>query len=312
MSHKLNPQIVGLLAEMQAKNAPPVQMLSPKEARETRNPMLAELGGSPEPVSNVVNRQIPGPAGDIPVRIYSPEGDGPFPVFVFFHGGGYVIGNLDTHDAPCRAIANLTPCVVISVDYRLAPENKFPAAAEDAYAATLWAANNTGEINGDPARIAVGGDSAGGNLAAVVSLMARDKKGPDLRYQILIYPIINLASIDTQSYTEHAEGYLLTREGMIYYRDHYLSQEQDAHNPYASPLLAEDHSGLPPALIIAAEYDVLKDEGEAYIDMLSRAGVPVTYKLYDDMIHAFYNMAGVVDRAKDAFEDIAAGLRSLK
>ena len=310
--NQLNSQIVRLLEEMQAKGAPPVQMLSPQEARETRNPVLKELGGVPEPVEKVENKQIPGPAGTIPVRIYSPEGEGPFPVFVFFHGGGYVIGNLDTHDAPCRAIANRAACIVVSVDYRLAPENKFPAAAEDAYAATLWVAENAKEINGNPKCIAVGGDSAGGNLAAVVCLMARDKKGPPLKYQVLIYPIANLASFDTQSYGEHAEGYLLTREGMIYYRNHYIGKEEDAQNPYASPLLADDLSDLPPALMIAAEFDVLKDEGKAYVDRLNQAGVSVEYRLYDDMIHAFYNMAGVVDRTKDAFKDIAARLRFLK
>jgi acetyl esterase len=239
-----------------------------------------------------------------------PDGNGPFPILVYFHGGGYVIGNLDTHDSPCRALTNRASCLVVSADYRLAPEHKFPAAIEDAYATTQWFAKNANRLNGDANRIAVGGDSAGGNLAAAVCLMARDKGGPELRYQILIYPITNLASFDTDSYRDHAEGYMLTGEGMVYYRDHYINRKEDLKNPYVSPLLADDLSGLPPALMIAAEYDVLKDEGKAYVDRLQQSGVPVDYRLCDDMIHAFFNMAGVVDRTQDAYNDIATGLQS--
>jgi len=220
-----------------------------------------------------------------------------------------VIGNLDTHDGPCRALANRSDCIVVSVDYRLAPESKFPAAADDAYAATCWAAENATGINGDASRIAVCGDSAGGNLAAAVCLMARDKSGPDLKCQVLVYPITNLESLDTDSYRQHAEGYLLTADGMLYYRNHYIDREKDTRHPYASPLLAEDLSGLPPALMIAAEYDVLKDEGKAYVDRLQRAGVSVEYKLYEDMIHAFFNMGGIVDTAQAAYDDAAAALR---
>lgn len=200
---------------------------------------------------------------------------------------------------------------MVSVDYRLAPEHKFPAALEDAYAATHWVAQTAHRINGDPGRIAVGGDSAGGNLAAVVSLMARDKGGPTLVYQVLVYPVTNLSSFDTDSYREHGEGYILTRENMEYYRNHYLGREEDGQNPYASPLLAEDLRDLPPALVITAEFDVLTDEAKAYAKRLRGAGVPVEYSCYDGMIHPFFSLAGAVDRAREAMDEATAALRSV-
>ena len=307
---KLNPQIYALLKKMQERGAPPVHTLTPTEARETRNPVFIDLGGPPEEVSKVEDMKVPGPAGEIPVRIYTPRGSGPFPALVYFHGGGWVICNLDTHDAVCRRLANRASCVVVSVDYRLAPEHKFPAAAEDAFAATRWVAENARIIDVDPGRIAVGGDSAGGNLAAVVSLMARDKGGPHLVHQLLVYPVTDLSSMDNDSYREHGQGYILTKDSMVYYGSHYLAGEEDALNPYASPLLAQDLSGLPSALVIAAEYDVLTDEGKAYADRLQEAGVPVRYSCYDGLIHAFFSMAGVVDRTRDALDEAAAALRS--
>jgi acetyl esterase len=231
-------------------------------------------------------------------------------VLVYFHGGGWVICNLDTHDSLCRSLANAASCVVASVDYRLAPEHPFPAAPDDAYAATQWIADNASQITGDPTRIAVGGDSAGGNLAAVVSLMARDKGGPSLQYQVLIYPVVDLSSFDTNSYREHGEGYILTRDSMEFYRSHYVKNVEDATHTYASPLLAEDLHGLPPALVLTAEVDVLTDEAEAYAHRLKEAGVPVTYRCYRGMIHPFLSLAGVVDRAKDGIHEIAGLLRA--
>jgi len=307
---KLDPQIDALLKKMQERGAPPVNTLTPTEARETRNPVFIDLGGPPEEVSKVENRNVPGPAGEIPLRIYTPRGSGPFPVLVYFHGGGWIICNLDTHDAVCRHLANGASCVVVSVDYRLAPEHKFPAAAEDAYAATRWVAENARIMDVDPERIAVGGDSAGGNLAAVVSLMAREKGGPQLVHQLLVYPVTDLSSMDNDSYREHGQGYILTKDSMAYYGSHYLAGEKDALNPYASPLLAKDLSGLPSPLVITAEYDVLTDEGKAYADRLQEAGVPVRYSCYDGLIHAFFSMAGVVDRTRDALDEAAAALRS--
>lgn len=310
-SRKIDPKIIALLQEMQQQGVPPVQSMKPHEARRTRNPTLEHLNGSSETVAKIENLNIPGPGGDLPIRVYTPEGKHPFPVLVYFHGGGYVIGNLDTHDGPCRALANRTPCIVLSVDYRLAPENRFPAAVDDAYAAVSWATDNAAVIGADAGRMAVAGDSAGGNLAAVVCLLAKINSYPDLKYQILIYPITDLSNVDNGSYREHAAGYMLTREAMIYYRDHYLGMGGDQKDPYASPLLADDLSGLPPALVIAAEFDILKDEGKAYADRLKNAGVPVIYSLYPDMIHAFFNLGGVTGRARDAIDEIARELQNV-
>jgi len=307
---KLDPQIEALLQQIEQQGMPPVHTLTPMKARETRNPVFVKLGGAPEAVANVENLTIPGQAGEIPIRIYTPQGRGPFPILVYFHGGGWVICNLDTHDSVCRSLANGASCIVVSVDYRLAPEHKFPAAVDDAYAATQWVADSANLINGDSARITVGGDSAGGNLAAVVSLMAREKGGPSLVYQVLIYPVTNVSSFDTNSYREHGEGYILTKDSMEYYRGHYIGHEEELQNPYASPLLAQELSGLPPALVITAEFDVLTDEAEAFANRLKQAGVPVTYTCYEGMIHAFFSLAAVVGRARDAMDEVTAALRS--
>lgn len=307
---ELDSQTQELLNQMAQKGAPPLNTLTPIEARELKNAVFLELGGSPEPVSSVVSMNIPGPAGNLPIRVYTPEGNPPFPVLVFFHGGGWVICSLDTHDSLCRSFANGTPCVVVSVDYRLAPEHKFPAAVEDSYAATLWVAQNADRLDGNPARIAVAGDSAGGDLAAVVSLMARDKGGPSIAYQVLIYPVTDLSSFETESYREHAGSYILTKASMEYYRGHYLGSEQDSYHPYASPRLAPDLSGLPPAFVVTAEFDVLADEAEAYAKRLEQAGVPVTYRCYEGMIHPFLSFIGVLDRARDAMVEVTAQLRS--
>lgn len=307
---KLDPQIEALLQQMEQQGMPPVHTLTPMKARESRNPVFIRLGGLPEAVAHVENLTIPGQAGEIPIRIYTPQGRGPFPILVYFHGGGWVICNLDTHDSVCRSLANGASCIVVSVDYRLAPEHKFPAAVDDAYTATQWVAYSANLINGDSARITVGGDSAGGNLAAVVSLMAREKGGPSLMYQVLIYPVTNVSSFDTNSYREHGEGYILTKDSMEYYGGHYIGHEEELQNPYASPLLAQELSGLPPALVITAEFDVLTDEAEAFANRLKQAGVPVTYTCYEGMIHAFFSLAAVVGRARDAMDEVTAALRS--
>lgn len=307
---KLDPQVEAFLHQMEQQGTPPVHTLTALQARETRNPVFIKLGGPPESVADVKNLDIPGPAGQIPLRIYTPKGTGHFPVLVFFHGGGFVICNLDTHDSICRALSNGASCIVVSVDYRLAPEHKFPAAVDDAYAATQWVGLNADRINGDPNRIAVGGDSAGGNLSAVVSLMARDRGGPSLIYQLLIYPVTNLSSFDTDSHRQHGEGYILTRDGMGYYRDHYIEHKEELKNPYASPLLARELTGLPPALVITAQFDVLTDEAEAYANRLKEAGVQVKYICFDGMIHAFFSLPTVIDRAREAMDEATAALRS--
>ncbi|HEY7414161.1 MAG TPA: alpha/beta hydrolase, partial [Ktedonobacteraceae bacterium] len=238
----LDPQAQAFLDEMAALNAPPLNTLPPEAARQGARMQLALA--EPEPVAKVENRTIPGPQGDIPVRVYTPEGDGPFPVLVFFHGGGWVICDLDTHDDVCRSLAKGTPCIVVTVDYRLAPEHKFPAAVEDCYAATQWVARNAASLNGDPARVAVGGDSAGGNLTAVIAQLARDRGEPPLAFQLLIYPATDFNS-NTPSSRENADGYFLTRDDMIWFRDHYLNSLDDRNNPLASPALTSDLSGLP-------------------------------------------------------------------
>ena len=243
------------------------------------------------------------------MRVYTPEGRGPFPLVVFFHGGGWVLGDLDTHDPMCRALCSGADCVVVSVDYRLAPEHRFPAAPDDALAATRWVAAHAAEIGGDPVRIAVAGDSAGGNLAAVTSLRIRDEGGPTLRGQLLIYPGLGYPSPPTPSYIENAEGYGMTRESATWFWDQYLGDRSQATNPHAAPLLAPDLRGLPPALVITAEYDVLRDEGEQYVERLRAAGVPARLSRYNGVHHRFAELIGILDQAEQARDEMCAWLR---
>ncbi|HEX7733606.1 MAG TPA: alpha/beta hydrolase fold domain-containing protein [Ktedonobacteraceae bacterium] len=304
----LDPQTREYLDQMAALNMPPLSALQPEVMRQL---IAAQVASEPpgEPVARVEDRTIPGPAGEIPVRIYTPEGEGPFPLLVYFHGGGWVICDLDTHDSGCRSLCNGAGCVVVSVDYRLAPEHKFPAAVEDCYAATSWVAEHAAEIDGDAAHLAVGGDSAGGNLTAVVAQLARDQHGPRLFLQLLIYPATNFTA-QTPSKKENAEGYFLTVEDMDWFEGHYLNSQEDRLNPLASPLLASDLSNLPPALILTAEYDPLRDEGEQYGQRLQEAGVPVTMRRYDGLIHGFFNSALIIDAARRAVEETSRALRA--
>lgn len=305
----LDPQVKKLLDEAAAAGGPPLSRQTPEEARQGARNTAAATSLPPEPVARVEDRCIPGPGGDIPVRIYTPAGPGPMPVLVYFHGGGWVMSDLNTHDGLCRALANRSCAMVVSVDYRLAPEAPFPAAIEDACAATLWVWRNAASLGADPSRVAVGGDSAGGNLAAATCLWSRDQGFPPIAFQLLIYPVVD-RSFDTRSYLENAEGYHLSRESMIWFWRQYLAQESDGLNPLAAPLRAESLAGLPPALVITAEYDPLRDEGEAYAARLKEAGVPVTLTRYQGMIHAFVRMAGVLDKGKAAVEECSAALRS--
>ncbi|QQK81153.1 alpha/beta hydrolase fold domain-containing protein [Salicibibacter cibi] len=302
----LDPQAQFVLEQLKALGGPPMEMLSPEEARASAN--FSPLAGPPEKVENVTNKTIPGPDGEIPVRIYTPDSEGPFPALVYYHGGGWVIGDLVTVDVPCRRIANQTNCVVVSVDYRLAPEHKFPAAIEDAYAAVKWVADDANTIQVDPSRIAVGGDSAGGNLATVVAMMARDKGGPAIVQQILLYPVTNHA-FDTNAYEENADGFFLTKAMMQWFWSHYLRDEDDGKKPYASPLLADDLSGLPPAFVITAGFDPLRDEGEAYAERLKAANVPVETTRYDAMIHGFCWMPGAIEQGKNALDQVSSSLK---
>jgi len=268
---------------------------------------VSRAGPRPE-VAAVEDRRIPGPAGDIPLRIYTPEAPGPRPGLVFFHGGGWVFCSIETHDVMCRNFANGVGCSVISVDYRLAPEHRHPAAAEDAYTATCWVAEHAAELGVDPARIGVGGDSAGGNLAAVVPLLARERGGPALKHQLLIYPITDYPT-DTASYLENADAPLLSRALMQAFWDYYLPEVEARGAPTASPLRAESLAGLPAATVITAEYDPLRDEGDAYAGRLREAGVPVVHTRYEGMIHGFFAF-DVLDGAKRAHDDVFRELRA--
>ena len=265
--------------------------------------------GAPETVAHVENITIPGPGGEIPLRIYTPEGSGPFPILMYFHGGGWVLGNLSVRDNTCHFFANTVGCIVISVDYRLAPKHKFPSAVEDAYTATQWAAEYGGDINGDASRIAVGGDSAGGNLAAVVCLMAQDRGGPPLVFQVLAYPATNLATLETNSYRNFARGYGLTKSHVKWFRKQYLPDEKDRKNPYASPLLADDLSKVPPALVLTGEFDVVRDDGESYVGRLKEAGVSARYIRYADKGHMAYWITSS-GRAGDAQYQMAFALQA--
>lgn len=302
----LDPQAQAVLDMMAAAGLPPYEQISVEEARARYN--ASQLGGKPEPVARVEDQQISGPEGPLRIRLYTPEGTGPFPVLVYFHGGGWVLGNIEGSDTLCRALTNAANCVVVSVDYHLAPEYKFPVPAEDCYAATQWVASNTAAFNGDETRIAVGGDSAGGNLAAAVCQMARDRSGPNLVYQLLIYPITGYIP-NTPSYQENGEHYYLTRAGMVWFWNHYLGNEEGGKNPYAAPLQAQNLNGLPSTMVITAEYDPLRDEGELYANHLQEAGIPTTVIRYPGMIHGFVRMGGAIDQSKKAIDDIAQQLR---
>jgi acetyl esterase len=243
------------------------------------------------------------------LRIYTPLGEGPFPLMMFFHGSGFVVCSLDTHDGMARNLCAGTGCVVVSVDYRLAPEAKFPAAPDDCLAATRWAAANAAALGGDPGKMFVAGDSAGGNLAAVTALRLRDEGGPQLLGQLLIYPVTDHYEPGTPSMMENAEGYGLTRVGMMWFWDHYLEHPSHGANPYASPLRAGDWRGLPPALVVTAEYDPLRDEGEYYAERLRQAGVPTEMKRWDGMNHGFFFWPGVVERSGQAMDEACDWVR---
>ena len=305
----LDPLAAGLLEQMAATGMPPLNEMSPADARLASAGFVA-LAGEPEPVGAVIDRTIPGPAGEIPARIYAPLGAAasPLPCLVYYHGGGWVLGDIAGVDTVLRAVANRAGCTVISIEYRLAPEHKFPAPLDDCYAALEWVAANAPMLGVDPGRLAVGGDSSGGNLAAAVALRARDHQGPVLRHQTLIYPVTN-HDYGTESYAVNGDGYLLTREMMQWFWSQYLPTAEEGRNPWASPLAAGDLAGLPSAFVATAEFDPLRDEGEAYAARLAAAGVKVRQKRYEGQIHAFWQMVGVFPAALEAATDAAAELR---
>jgi len=305
----LHPQVAKAIEQMAAAG-PPLHHMSPQEARLAME-VSRGTTDNPEKVGNVEDRVIPGVAGKQPIRIYTPEGDGPFPILVYFHGGGWVVGSINTVDASCRALTNLADCMVISADYRLAPEDKFPAAVDDCYAATRWVALNAAVLNGDASRIAVGGESAGANLAAAVTLKAQESGLPPLAYQLLMYPVTAHA-FDMPSHKENAEGYFLTTEMMAWFWDQYLASDTDGKNPLASPLRASTDQcrSLPSAFVATAEYDPLRDEGAAYAAKLREAGVAVEYTCFEGLIHGFMGMAKVIEPAGQALQEAAAALKT--
>jgi acetyl esterase len=284
---------------------PDVSELDPDTARR----VLRERPLPPGPeVAEVRELRIPGPAGEIPARAYWPPGSSPFGCLVFFHGGGFVVCDLETHDALCRQIAVDSVCCVVAVDYRLAPEHRFPAAPDDCYAALCWVADNADRLRVDRGRLAVGGDSAGGNLAAVVSVRARDRGGPQIKFQLLAYPVTDLRSMDTQSHRQFASGYFLTRAALVWFRDHYLQDASQRTDAEVSPLACTRLQDLPPALVITAECDPLRDEGEAYARALEQAGVPTALSRYPGMIHGFLSLYAVLSLGEQAVGEICAAL----
>jgi acetyl esterase len=292
--------------------AAPVKMidLEPAAARDLADRgMLMIAGFAPRvQLAAVTDRTIPGPAGELPIRVYTPAGDGPLPGIVFFHGGGFVIGNLDTHDTVCRRLSQRSGAVVVAVDYRLAPEHPWPAAPDDCLAATRWVGANGAELGIDTARLAVCGDSAGGNLAAVVTQRVRDEGGPALVFQALMYPGVASEDDDFASRRENATGYLLDQETIDWFIDKYAGHVEDRHR--FAPLHATSFAGLPPAHIITAEYDPLRDEGAAYAQRLCAAGGEAQVSCYPGMIHGFWNYLGIVDAAAHATDEFADALRA--
>ena len=303
-----DPEVRSLLSTLDSMDVPALSDLPPERARKLFDELRSEATDVPE-LADVRDETVPGPGGDLPVRVYTPDGDGPFPVLVYVHGGGWVIGSLDAYDGVCRVLAAEAGCAVVSVDYRLAPENPFPAAVEDVRAALEWVDADPAAVGGN-GTVAVGGDSAGGNLAAVASLLARDLDGPELAHQSLIYPITALPG-EFPSYEQNAAGYYLERADMEYFVDHYFRSELEAYNPYAMPLEAADHSDLPPATVLTCGFDPLRDEGLAYADALEDDGVPVERLHYPGLIHGAAGMLGEpgLDAARDLLEDVAADLR---
>lgn len=300
---ELDPQAAALLDDLAEGISPAASAVSIDTARRLLDQLFSV--DDPETVRTVTNLDIPGPTGDLPVRIYVPDASGSLPILVYFHGGGWVRGSIDAYDGVCRILANETGCQVISVGYRLAPEHPFPAAVADCYAATTWAVENARDIGGDPDRVVIGGDSAGGNLTAAVSLLARDRAAFRPTHQVLVYPAVNPPQLRWfDSYDENAEGYLLETEGLQWYYEQYVD-ELDFRNAYAFPLLASTLADLPPATVLTAGFDPLRDEGEAYADRLESAGVSVERLHYDRQIHGFLSLFEYIDEGRAALDDVA-------
>ena len=304
----IDPEARAYLEQTASLGLPPLADQGAVEARRLNRLRAPSLAGELEEVALIEDGRLPGPGGQISYRLYSPAPDRTLPALLYVHGGGWVVGDLDTHDSVCRALARRAECVVVALDYRLAPENPFPAAVEDAWAGLNWLRDHAADLGADPGRIAVGGDSSGGNLSAVLAQRARDRAGPKLAAQVLIYPVTD-CDFDTASYRDAATGYGLTRDSMLWYWSQYLPDEARRVSPEASPLRAADLSGLPPALVITCKLDPLASEGAAYAEALRSAGVRVEHVSEPDMIHGYIRMNGVVSRARKSWDDCARFLR---
>ena len=306
----LDPLLKTLLDQMGAQEAPPMWEMEPAAARATFVALMDAVGPKDVPIGRIETHTMPGPGGEIELRVYSPVagGSSSLPGLLFFHGGGWVIGDLDTHDGICRILANEASVRVIAVHYRLAPDHKFPAAVDDAMAALQWVEANASTLGVDANRLAVGGDSAGGALAAVVAQQAKAKGGPKLAYQMLFFPVTQIGE-ETDSFRDFAEGYFLERQGLLWFYEHYLPGDADRADPRVSPLRAEDVNGLPPAYVMLAGFDPLHDEGLAYAEKLRAAGVSVTVADYPDMVHTFIYMQAVLPQAERALHAAAAALK---
>jgi acetyl esterase len=304
-----HPQVDELRKQLARDGAPALYTLSIDEARAADLKNAVATAGRGEPVGRVHDASIPGPGGPVPVRVYWPAGEGPWPVLVYFFGGGWCLGTLDTCDGVCRMLTNSAGCVTVAVGYRLAPEHKFPAAVQDCYAGTAWAAAHSAQLRALPGKLAIGGDSAGGNLAAAVALRARTQGGPGIAHQLLVYPNTD-HDARTESMSQPDDPHFFCPASARWYWDHYLSSPADGADPLASPLRADDLSGLPPATVITAEYDPLRDEGEEYARRLAADGVPTTLTRYEGMMHGFFTMIGTLDVAREAVEYAAGQLRA--
>ena len=302
----LAPEYASMLAELAGNPGPALQEMTPEEGRELyrlMRPLNPDL-----PIGAVRDETIPGPNGEVPLRIYTPAAGGPCGIFINYHGGGWVIGDLDTSDGFCRGLAEAAHCVVVSVDYRLAPEHRYPAAVTDSFIALSWVAENTTALGGN-GRLAVGGESAGANLAAVMALKARDEGGPQIDLQLLAYPVVD-ADMSRPSYVDNGSDYILTTESMMWFWDHYCPDPAARQAPDASPLHAASHKELPPALILTAEFDPLRDEGELYGEVLNQAGSPAEVIRFDGLVHDFLATAGIFEVSRAAFNRVAAKVKS--
>ncbi|HET7466220.1 MAG TPA: alpha/beta hydrolase [Candidatus Dormibacteraeota bacterium] len=305
----IDPEARAYLEATAALGLPSLAVQGPVAARRHNHDRAPSLAGPVEQVALVEDGALPGPGGPIPFRRYSPAPERALPVLLYMHGGGWVYGDIDTHDSVCRALARRAECAVVSLDYRLAPEDPFPAAVEDAWAGMQWLHAHASAIGGDPHRIAVAGDSAGGNLAAVLALRARDRGGPRIAAQVLIYPVTD-CDLDTASYGEAATGYGLTSESMFWFWDNYIADAGRRRDPDASPMRATHHRNLAPALVITCELDPLASEGIAYAELLKQSGVTVQHFHELGMIHGYIRTAGVTSRTRKSWEDIARFLRA--